>query len=373
MSWNDALAQKMDHIEASGIRKMFHMASKMDEPTNLSIGQPDFDVPDPVKHVASKAIREGRNKYTQTRGLEELRKRIKNTLLDNYDAEAEEYMVTSGVSGGLFLAFHVLLDPGEEILVPDPYFVMYKHLANAIHAEPRFIDTYPDFKIDPETLNENISDQTKMLVFNNPVNPTGMAYREDEVEEIAEVCRDRDVLIVADEIYADFSYDFPHTSMLEKAPNRTILTGGFSKTYGMPGWRVGYAAGPSEIIDAMATLQQFSYVCAHTPSQHACVKALEVDMSPAIQNYREKRDFVYEGLDDVYEPEKPQGAFYIFPRIPGGDEEKFVDTAIDEELMIVPGSAMSRRSSHFRISFAVGDHTLERGVELLNKIADRLK
>lgn len=351
---------------------MFHMASDLDDPVNLSIGQPDFDVPDSVKDAACEAIQEGKNRYTQTRGISELRTRIRERYASKYDVDPEHLMITAGASGGLVLAFHVLLDPGDDVLIPDPYFVMYKQLANAVQAQQRYLDTYPDFKIDPNELDRALTDDTKMFLFNNPVNPTGTAYTEEEVREIAEVCRKNGVFIVADEIYSEFSYDFPHTSIYPYYPEKTVLVNGFSKTYGMPGWRVGWSFAPEQVLDAMATLQQFSFVCANTPSQHACVQAVDTDMSDEITSYREKRDHLVQSLHPAFEVRKTGGAFYMFLNVPEGTDKKFIRRALDKELMIVPGSACSEKHSHFRISYAVSDETLDQGINILNELAEEL-
>lgn len=366
----NVLSEKMDRIEASGIREMFHMASDLDNPVNLSIGQPHFEVPETVKAEAQKAIQSGKNRYTQTRGISKLRQKLQSFIRERYDVETDNLLITAGASGALFLAFHVLLDPGDEILIPDPYFVMYKHLANAVHAEPNFLDTYPNFKIDPEELDASLTENTKLFIFNNPVNPTGTAYTREEVRKIAEVCKRNNVFVVTDEIYSEFTYDHPHASLYPFYPERTILVNGFSKTYGLPGWRVGWTTAPDEILDAMATLQQFSFVCANTPSQHACVKALETDMSEQINDYREKRDRLVDSLHSDFDARETGGAFYMFLRVPGDlNDQEFIERALDKELMVVPGSACSQKHSHFRISYAVPDSTLNQGIELLNELA----
>lgn len=365
------LARRMSKIEASGIRKMFDLAQHMKDPIDLSIGQPDFDVPPPVKEAAIRAIQQGQNRYTVTQGIGELREKLRARLKTLYGIEPESLFITAGAAGGVFLSYMALLNAGDEILVPDPYFVMYKHLANVIGAKPRFVDTYPSFRVTKEALEKAITKKTKALMFNNPVNPTGVAYTPDEIRMVAEFARDRKLVVISDEVYDHFVYDRPHECMLKYYPERTILVGGFSKTYAMPGWRIGYVAGPQEVLNKMETLQQFTYVCANAPSQRACVVALDCDMSGYIENYRRKRDTVYNMMKDHFECVYPEGAFYIFPRCPSGTAQEFAMKAIEKGVLIVPGNACSRRDTHFRLSYAAPDEKLKHGIEILIELSKR--
>ena len=359
----------MSLIEASGIRKMFELVATMEDPVNLSIGQPDFDAPEPVKEAAIRAIRSGQNKYTVTQGLEELNARIIERYVGRYRFRPEASLVTAGVSGGILLSLLATLDPGDEILIPDPYFVMYVHLARICGAKPVFYEVYPDFRPDAGKIERLITARTKVLLLNSPQNPTGAVLGDAELREIAGLAKRHDLLIVADEIYEAFVYDSPFRSICEFT-DRVVVLGGFSKTYGVPGWRLGYALGPNEVVDAMRTLQQFTYVCAPAPLQVAALAALRVDMTPWISSYRVKRDLVYEGLRTHFRIVRPQGSFYAFPEIPRGISEKeFVRKALGKKLLIVPGSAFSPRATHFRLSFAAPDRELERGVEILRSIA----
>jgi len=361
----------MSLIEASGIRKMFELVATMEDPVNLSIGQPDFDAPEPVKEAAIRAIRGGKNKYTVTQGIPELNEAIAAKLLERYRFRPEASLVTAGVSGGILLSFLALLNPGDEILIPDPYFVMYKHLANLCGATPKFYNLYPDFRLDPERLAALVTPRTRILFLNSPQNPTGTVLTMEELRAVAEVAKQHGLLVLSDEIYDAFVYEGKYRSICEFT-DRVVLLGGFSKTFGIPGWRLGYAAGPKEIIDAMRTLQQFTYVCAPAPLQYAALAAMKMDMNPWISGYRIKRDLIYEGLKAHYRIVKPQGSFYAFPQIPEGLEEKeFIQKALAKKLLIVPGSACSERATHFRLSFAAPDKELERGVEILRSIAEK--
>lgn len=359
----------MDRLQLSGIRKIYDLAAKLKNPCNLSLGQPDFETPKEIQDAAVDAIRGGKNGYVPTPGIPELQEKLRVELRRRAGFTKGKILVTPGVSAALFLAMGVLVEKGDEVLVPDPYFSLYWNSIRFFAGVPVLLDTYPDFRIDPARLDRLITPRTKLILFNNPVNPTGVAYRDEEVAAIADVARRRGVLILSDEIYASYSYDFPHESMGLHA-DRPLIVGGFGKAYAVTGWRLGFAAGPDEIIDKMTVLQQFSFVCAPSMAQYAGVAALDVKVSEHRRDYRRKRDFVYDELKNVYEMERPQGAFYFFPKCPGGlRDSEFVGRAIDRGLLIVPGSACSRKTTHFRMSYAVPDRTLERGVSILKKLA----
>lgn len=362
-------ARRLDHLEMSGIRKMFELVQGMTDAVDFSLGQPHFETPDEIKKAAIDAIQRGFNRYTVTQGIPALREKLRAELTRKHGFQDGGIMVTLGVAGGLFLAMSALVEEGDEVIIPDPYFVLYCQLVEFFGGKAVVLDTYPDFRVKPDKLEKLITSRTKILLFNNPVNPTGVAYPKEEVAAIAEVAKRRGVFVLSDEIYDAFSYDFPHESML-KHDHNALLLGGFGKTYAIPGWRLGFAAGPKEIIEKMTILQQFSFVCAPSPAQAAGVAALSMDMSKYIDEYRRKRDFVYNGLRDKYEVVKPQGAFYIFPKCPGGlDDQTFIRKAIEHKVLVVPGGACSKRRTHFRLSFAASDEDLARGVEILNRLA----
>jgi len=362
------LAERMRLVDASGIRKAFDLAARLPDPINLSIGQPDFDVPEACKRRAIEAIRSGRNKYTVTQGEAALRSRIAEALRAEFGSFDLPVLVTSGVSGGILLAVLATLNPGDEAIVPDPYFVMYKHLVRLIGAVPVFVDTYPDWRLRADRLESAVTDRTRMLILASPANPTGAVYSKEELESAMEVARRHNLLVLADEIYRDFVYDGPAASAWPM-DDRVILLRGFSKSHAMTGWRLGYATGPAEIIHAMTTLQQYTFVCAPAPFQWAAVAALDVDPSEQVASFRERRDFVYAGLKDRFRVEKPRGAFYLFPEAPGGSGTKFVERAASAGVLVIPGGVFSQRDTHFRISYAADRRTLERGLEALNRLA----
>ena len=362
------LSKRVAKLDASGIRKVFDLAGKLTKPINLSIGQPHFAVPKAIQQRAVQAIQQGHNQYTPTQGISELREAIAQQLEKEFGPSQRHILVTSGVSGGLLLGFLCLLDPGDEVIVPDPYFVMYKSLVELIGARAVLVDTYPDFGLHVEDMAKALSKHTRAIIVNSPSNPTGSVYGRDELQKLVALARKNNLVLIADEIYNEFCYDQPYVSL---APmyERTLLLRGFSKTYAMTGWRLGYAVGPPKLIEKMTMLQQYSFVCAPSMVQWAGITALATDMSAEVAAYRRKRDLVYQGLAETFEVRKPAGAFYIFPKAPQGDAEKFVRRAVEKNVLIIPGGVFSSRNSHFRISYAAEDKILTRGVQTLRRLA----
>ncbi len=362
------IADRMREFETSGIRKVFDLAQNIKNPVNLSIGQPDFDVPDDVKKEAIAAIENGFNRYTRTQGIQELGDKILEKAQKERGIKAESIMITSGVAGALTLAFQVLINPGDEVLIPDPYFVSFKHLVNFCGGKPKFIDTYPDFELTPERITPLITPRTKIIIINSPSNPTGIVYKPQQLKEISEIAKKHNLIIISDEIYKKFVYDTEYQS-IGKFYENTVTCNGFSKSYAMTGWRLGSAIGPTKIIDEMMKLQQYTYICAPSFAQVAGVKAMDINMDAYVDDYKKKRDYVCANLNDRYKLIKPEGAFYAFPQTPWGTDEGFVTEAIKHDLLIIPGSVFSEKKTHFRISYAATFETLKRGVEILNSIA----
>jgi aspartate aminotransferase/aminotransferase len=230
------------------------------------------------------------------------------------------------------------------------------------------VDTYPDFRLDAERVRAAVTARTKAVLLCSPGNPTGAVIDRETQQAVAGLCRDRGILLLSDEIYRTFVYDAPAASPASFNPDVLVLEG-FGKTYGMTGWRLGYAHGPRAVIQEMAKLQQNTFVCAPTPFQHAAVAALEVDMSRVVADYRRKRDRLAAGLAGRFEFEKPGGAFYLFPRCPRANGTEFATRAVAENLLVIPGGVFSRQDTHVRISYAVPDAVLDRGIEVLNRLA----
>lgn len=364
------IADRMHHIDASGIRKVFDLAATMKNPINLSIGQPHFDTPEPVQQALCDAVRQGKNVYSQTQGIKPLVELLQAEVDRQYGHSDRQVFITSGTSGGLMLALSVLVNPGDEVICFDPWFVMYKHLTTLAGGTTVLIDTYPDFHIDLNRVRDAITPRTKALLINSPCNPTGYMASVDELRELALLCREKEIALISDEIYRVFSYDRPFASPA-CWNDQTVVIDGFSKSHSMTGLRLGWAHGPRHIIQEMIKLQQFTFVCAPHPVQWAGLAAWNCDISDRVAAYQRKRDFVVRSLQDLYEIHGAHGAFYLFLKAPWGTGSEFVAEALRHELLIIPGGVFSQRDTHFRVSYAAEDETLQRGVEVLRKLARR--
>ena len=366
---NSWISHRSRQFDSSGIRKVFELAAKLKDPINLSIGQPDFDVPEPVKAACIKAIQDGKNAYSVTQGIAPLREKLQQQIRDHWGHEDRQVFVSSGTSGGLVLTMLSLVDPGDEVIIFDPYFVMYPSLVKMAGGQPILIDTNPDFRIDLAKVESAITPRTKLILFNSPANPTGVTPSKEETFVLAELAKERGIALLSDEIYSQFVYSERYESPAEVNP-MVIVIDGFSKSHAMTGWRVGWVHGPSAVIETMIKMQQFSFVCAPQPAQWAGLAALDVDISGYRDDYRRKRDMLIEGLRGYYDFVEPSGAFYLFPKAPNEMKgSEFVTKAIENNLLIIPGSVFSQHDTHFRISYAAPDATIQRGIEVLRKLA----
>ncbi|MDI6447863.1 pyridoxal phosphate-dependent aminotransferase [Anaerobaca lacustris] len=361
------VADRTRLIDSSGIRKVFALAAELKDPINFSIGQPDFDVPEPLKREAIKAIETGMNRYSQTAGDKDLQDKIAAQMATEFGWDNPGVLVASGVSGGLLLAFLALIDPGDEVIIPDPYFVIYKHVVNLLGGKCVFVDSYPDFDLPVEGIAKAITDKTKMIILNSPCNPTGIVYSDEQIQALAKIAAEKDILVLTDEIYEQFSYDGPCAS-IAKYHEKVLLMRGFSKSYAMTGWRLAYVVAPASmrpVIEEMTKIQQYTFVCAPSPFQRAAVAALDYDVSDLVAQYVRKRDLLYDGLRDTFELARPGGAFYAFVKAPGGSSTEFVKKAIQNNVLVIPGNVFSEKDTHFRISFATTDEKIRQGVEVL--------
>ncbi len=364
-SW---IADRTKAFDSSGIREVFNLASQMTDPINLSIGQPDFDVPPAVKEACIDAVQGGKNGYALTQGMPVLLDKLQARIDAAYGHADRTAFVCSGTSGGLVLAMWSLVNPGDEVIMFDPYFVMYESLVRLVGGVPVLIDTEPDFSIDLNKVADAVTPRTKMILINSPANPTGVVASSDELRGLAELAQRHDVALVSDEIYREFCYDREFVSPAE-FNDQTIVIDGFSKSHAMTGWRVGFVHGPAAVIETMVKLQQYSFVCAPQPAQWAAAVALEVALDEHVDAYRIKRDLLVEGLAEHYDLVTPGGAFYAYPKAPGGSGREFVKRAIAENLLIIPGHIFSRHDTHFRISYAAADDVIERGIDVLRRLA----
>lgn len=385
MNLGSLISARAQSMDASGIRRVFELGAKLKDPINLSIGQPDFAVPDAMKRAAIAAIENNKNGYTLTQGIAELRAPIAEHLKADLGwsmGDDTGVMVTSGTSGALFLAAMALLDAGDEYIIPDPYFVLYPNLGKLTGARTVLCDTYPDFRMTAERVEPLITDRTKFVLMVSPANPTGVVLNSRECKELQELCASRGVLLIADEIYDEFAFRAatepsprdpsrrvtPSAARFPGAEESMVVIRGFGKTYGCTGWRMGYAAGPMAVISQMAKLQQYSFVCAPSIAQWGCIEAFHCDMSGVLSVYERRRDIVMEKLSPVTDVPTPGGSFFAFVKIPealGMTDVQFCDACIERNILIIPGSAFSSRNTHFRLSFAIGEDKLERGLDIL--------
>lgn len=364
------LAARTRKVEFSGIRKFFDMAARIKDPCDLSIGQPDYDAPEPVKDAAIRAIRAGGNRYTPSTGLPDLRDRLARCVKEECGID-RAILITSGLSGGLTLALLAVVDPGDEVIFLDPYFVSYLQLVHMVGGVPRPIASYPDFSFNARAVEAAITPRTKALLINSPANPTGRTMTPEEVKAAADIARRHNLVLISDEIYDLLSYDAPNPTPLALATDHVLVLRGFGKTYGVTGWRMGYAAGPAWLIEEMTKLHQFTYVCAPSMAQAAMITALETDVSAHRVAYAAKRDLVCRLLSPKFEFQRPTGGFYVFPRAPAkfAGAVDFCNAAVAEGVIVIPGGIFSRQDTHFRVSYATSDEKIERGCSVLCRLA----
>lgn len=357
----------MSGLDSSPIRKAFEEAAKLKDPINLSIGQPHFKCPENIIAALHKAALDGNTSYTLTGGIPELREAIAEKYKSfngiGY-ASASRVLITSGVSSALLLLFQALVNPGDECLIISPYFLMYPSMLGFAGAKVHTIDE----NFSPEELQEKKFAKLKLIIYSNPSNPTGYILTKPQLEALAELAEQNSAYLVSDEIYEQFDYDKRFLSV-GSFYEKTITLSGFSKTYNMTGLRLASVLAPEPVLQALTTLQQYSIVCAPSVTQYAGLEALQTDMTSYIEDYKEKRDFVYESLQDYYPVQKSAGAFYFFFQIKEEDNA-FVQRAIREKnLILVPGFIFTDSHKYIRLSFASDWPQLKKGIQALQELA----
>jgi aspartate/methionine/tyrosine aminotransferase len=363
------ISRRAAAFDSSGIRKAFDRAATITDPINLAIGQPDFGMPEAARDAAKAAIDAGRNGYTPTQGIPQLRDRLEAAVRVELAQPDRRLCVTSGSSGGLALSLMALLDPGDEVILFEPAFVMYRPLVEFLGGRVVAIDTAPSFRIDVDRVAAAIGPSTRAILLNTPANPTGAVADADTVRELARLADTRGVTIISDELYRSYCYDVPFASPAAHS-ERVVVIDGFSKSHAMTGWRVGWVHGPRAIVDACTMLQQYTFVCAPQVGQWAALAALDAPMDAPLAACRRKRDRLVAALRGHYDFEAPGGAFYLYPKAPGGSGEAFVErAAADEKLIVVPGNVFGAADTHFRIAYTVDDRTLDRGIDALLRLA----
>lgn len=388
MNYEKVLSKAATSIEPSGIRRFFDLAAEMDDVISLGVGEPDFVTPDHIRKVGIETLEKGQTHYTANAGLIELRREISNYIKRSTGVEynpANEVIVTVGGSEAIDLAVRAVVNPGDEVLVPEPSFVCYKPIATLAGgiAVPVVTTVENKFKLRAEQLKAAITPKTKLLILPYPNNPTGAIMTKEDLEEIAEVLRGTDILVLTDEIYSELTYGREHVSILsiDGMAERTIYVNGFSKAYAMTGWRLGYAAAPVEIMRQMIKIHQFGIMSSPTTSQFAAVEALrngDADVKLMRDEYDKRRRTIVDGFNKIgltcFEPE---GAFYVFPQITstGMDSNTFCETLLNQEkVAVVPGNAFGASGEGFiRCSYAYSVESIKLALERIEKFVNSLK
>jgi len=387
LSLRDRLAHQVRDIPRSGIRDFFDIVSTMKDVISLGIGEPDFDTPWHVRESTVFSLERGATHYTSNLGYLELRQAISKYVAQNFGVTYrpdDEVLVTVGVSEALDLALRALINPGDEVLYHEPCYVSYRATIVFAHGVPLAVETKADngFRLTRAMLEAKVTPRTKVLMLNFPNNPTGAIMSRADLEDIAAFARERDLIVITDEIYAELTYDTPHTSIvsLPGLRERTIFLHGFSKAWAMTGFRLGYACGPAELIEAMMKIHQYTMLCASSMGQKAAIEALarpEVDVAEMVGEYRRRRNFIASALTDMgLECHRPLGAFYAFPSVAkfGLPAKEFALRLLQEEkVAAVPGTAFGDCGEGFlRCAYATSLENIKEAMRRLERFIGRL-
>ncbi len=383
-------ADQVEALKPSGIRKFFDIVSEMKDAISLGVGEPDFDTPWHIRDEGIYSLEKGRTFYTSNAGLKELKEEVCNYLNRRFQITYDpvhEVLVTVGGSEAIDIGLRAMINPGEgeEVLIPQPSYVSYEPCAILAGAKPVIIElkNENEFRLTAQELRDAITEKTKVLILPFPNNPTGAIMERENLEEIAEVIREKDIFVISDEIYAELSYKEEHVSIVNipGMQERTILINGFSKSYAMTGWRLGYACGPKEVVAQMLKIHQYAIMCAPTTSQYAAVEALrngDEDVAQMREAYNQRRRFLMNAFREMNLPcFEPYGAFYVFPCIKefGMTSEEFAERFLREEkVAVVPGTAFGDCGEGFlRISYAYSIDNLRLALTKLKDFVTRLR
>lgn len=388
MDYENIISEKVKGIKPSGIRKFFDIAASMDNIISLSVGEPDFKTPFAIRKAAIRTLEKGRTAYTANAGMAELRQEIARYLKDRINVDydpAHDIIVTVGGSEAIDLSFRAILNNGDEVLIPEPSFVCYAPLVTMAGGAPVTIETKAEnlFKLTPEQLLEKITPKTKALVLPYPNNPTGAVMRRNELEAIAEVLRERNIMVISDEIYSELTFGGErHVSIseIDGMKERTIVINGFSKAFAMTGWRLGYAAGPAPIMQQMLKLHQYGIMCSPTVSQFAAITALREcrsDVEYMVSEYDMRRRLIVDGFNRMGLPcFEPEGAFYVFPCIKstGLTSQDFCQRLIyEKQVAVIPGDAFGDCGEGFiRVSYAYSINHITTALSRIKEFIDGL-
>jgi aminotransferase len=372
-------SDRVAEVPPSGIRRFFELAEEMDDVISLGVGEPDFSAPWAAREAAITSLERGRTSYTANRGMIDLRREIARDVRRwnlEYDPE-EEILVTAGASEAIDVAFRALVDPGDTVAVAQPSYVSYTPGVTFAEGEVLDVPTRveDEFKLTPEVLSETGAEEADLLVYSYPNNPTGATMNREELAEVANFCREHDVAVLSDEIYADLTYEGDHVSIaeLDGMRERTVVFNGFSKAYAMTGLRLGYAMGPSEVIAAMNRVHQYTMLSAPTTAQYAAIEALQTCREEVVEmrdQYDRRRNFVLSRFEEMgIDCFEATGAFYVFPECPGEDAEQFAEDLLEaEQVAMVPGTAFGAGADgHLRASYATGLSELKEAMNRLER------
>lgn len=386
IDYSKILSDTVQSIKPSGIRKFFDIAATMDDVISLGVGEPDFQTPWSVRKAGITSLEKGKTKYTSNSGLEALRREISNYIDRkcgvNYDP-LHEILISVGGSEAIDATLRAIITPGDEVIIPQPSYVCYEPITELCGGVPVIIETLAenDFKVTPEQLKNAISKKTKALILPYPCNPTGAIMERADLEALAEILRDTNILVISDEIYSELTFaDSPHVSIasIDGMRERTILINGFSKTFSMTGWRLGFACGPQEIISQVTKIHQFAIMCAPTTSQYAAIEALrncDEAVADMKAEYNRRRRLIVDGFNKAgLTCREPKGAFYAFPCIKstGLTSEGFCEKLLESKhVAVVPGTAFGKGGEGFvRASYC---YSTEHIIEALKRIDEFVK
>ncbi|MFN3384466.1 MAG: pyridoxal phosphate-dependent aminotransferase [Archaeoglobaceae archaeon] len=373
------VAKRVEDLRPSGIRKFFDLVIGREDVISLGVGEPDFPVPWRIREEMIYSLEKGFTSYTSNLGLPDLREGIAEYYKRfSLEISPERVLVTTGASEAIDLAIRSILDPGDGVLIPEPCYVSYKPLVSICHGEAISIPTNPDFKLTKEMLEKYVDEKTKALVLNYPANPTGVSYTKKELEEIADIVFEHDLIVISDEIYAELSYDYKHVSIasLNGMDERCIVINGFSKAFSMTGLRVGYLIAPNDIFNAVLKIHQYCMLCAPITSQIGAIEALRSleEVEKAKAEYLRRRNYVTKRLNDFLEVKKPEGAFYAFPSISstGMSSEEFAEKLLFEKnVAVVPGNAFGEcGEGYIRMAFAVKFEKLKEALDRMEEFVN---
>lgn len=388
MDYSQILSKNVIDIKPSGIRKFFDLLGDRKDVISLTVGEPDFMTPYHIRAVGIESLERGRTYYTSNDGIMELRQEICNYLNRRFGLTynpKREVIVTVGGSEAIDLGVRALVEPGDEVIIPQPAFVCYGPIVELAHGVPVYIETKPedDFKLTPEALKAAITPKTKLLILPFPNNPTGAILSREELVQIAEVIRGTNIMVLSDEIYAELSYGFKHTPIasIDGMWERTITVSGFSKSYAMTGWRLGYLCAPHELVEQMHKIHQYAIMCAPTTSQLAAIEALkhgDADIEMMRDEYNRRRKYIIDGLRKIgISCFEAKGAFYVFPHIGefGLTSDEFCQRLLDEKsVAIVPGNAFGNCGEGYaRISYAYSVDHITKALEKMGEFVSELK